>query len=301
MINIEWINSKKTCFEIKSINETLFEDFENTNSYNNSTDLRNLLCCEAEYCPLNAKSFWRGVPYYILWPTNNFVVINILFGGGLLTEYEQIKNYILLNKNKISLLKIKLIGSSHLNKIMELNKHNTVLAYNKLDENRERARCFEAIYLRWGNFYNKLNNLCKINNIKLQIQIFKDIGSINNTYLSDDMHLSSIKFKSNIIFTFDSVDDTGSSIPVYTALKNKLLLDNNNQNVTALNISSTNNPFDEDINIMFSNKFFNIAITNVNKKIGLFVGGLVGIGVGTCISIGLHVGITYLIKNIYLT
>ena len=74
----------------------------------------------------------------------------------------------------------------------------------------------------------------------------------------------------------------GSSIPVYMALKNKLSFDNS-QNFAAFNISSNNNPFDTDINIMFSNKFLNIVITNANKKIDLircvFVYGI-GIVVG---------------------
>lgn len=157
-----------------------------------------------------------------------------------------------------------------------------------MDENQERARCFEAIYLRWGNFYNKLNNLCGSNNIQLCVQIFKNIESLDNAYLSDDIYLPNVALnklmlKSNIIFTFDSVDDMGSSLPVYTNLKNNLL--KNNQNVTALNISSTNDPFDTDINIMFSNKNFNITITNANKKISLFVGGLVGIGIGSLLGL----------------
>jgi hypothetical protein len=171
MINIEWINNEKTCFQIKSVDETLFDDINNCYDI---TDIRNLSCCEAEYCPLNVKSFWRKLPYYLIWPSNNVVVINILFGGGLLTEYEQIKKYILLNKNKILSLTIRLIGSTHLCEIIELNKNNNILAYN--------------------------------------------------------------------------------------------------------------NPFNEDINIMFSNKFLNIVITNVNKKIGLF-------GYSIACSIGFIIGI----------
>lgn len=91
MINIEWINGKKTSFQIKSIDKTLFTCLDslntnNCNNYNDVSDIRNLLCCEAKYCPLNAQSFWRKLPYYILWPTNNFIIIDILFGGGLLNR-----------------------------------------------------------------------------------------------------------------------------------------------------------------------------------------------------------------------
>lgn len=100
---INWLDLNKTSFKIISA------------KLNNSLNVK-LESCETKYCPLNAKSFFRKLPYYLLWQevinnnTNKHICIDIIFGGGLLTECEQIKKYIELNKNKISSLTIRLIG-----------------------------------------------------------------------------------------------------------------------------------------------------------------------------------------------
>lgn len=146
---------------------------------------------------------------------SNKICINILFGGGLLTEYDQIKNYILFNKKNISHITIKLIGFDHQDEIIRLNKHKSILEFDLNDVNKERAKCFESIYSIWSIFYSKINSLCESNNIELKVQIYESLTNTNNV-----VEEQKISYDSNIIFTFDSADEIGTSLPYFIKLKN---------------------------------------------------------------------------------
>ncbi len=272
MITIEWVNDNKTAFEIKNINTTKIKyDCD-------------LTLCTTKNCPLNNKSLWRKLPYYLLWTPMNFffqksnnICVNILFGGGLLTEYEQIKNYILFNKNNISDLTINLIGGNHLNEIMKLNKDNNFLQYDKMDNNKDRAKCFEYIYSRWSIFYKEINNLCEINNIKVKIIICQNILNILDDNFTN-------MFDSNIIFTFDSNDEIGNSLQSYFGLKKNLELITG-QDISSLYICSNySETFGDDIDIIFSNKFVDIYFSCINLKIKKICTMLIGFGLSMILS-----------------
>ena len=290
MIKINWLSEDKNYFEIYYFDYIYYKELIQTNQKNI------LSSCEAEYCPLNAKSIYRKLPWYLLWldicdvvnflptltpnflnyiePLNNKemnICLDILFGGGLQTELIQIINYLkyTLPNKQIGDLFIRLIGAPHLAELMELNADKNVLMFDQTDDNINRARYFENMYNKWLYFNGKLSDTIRSTHFyslkKFSLQIHKNIETTNK--LPNCKH---------IIFTFDSVDDCGSSTYIYEQLKEKLSDNKTNDNTIALSICSNNHPLDTDIDILYSNKYFNIKLQNVNKKISLVAGGLIG-------------------------
>ena len=269
MIKINWLSEDKNCFQIYYFDYIYYRELIQTNQQNSNI----LSSCEAEYCPLNVKSIYRKLPWYLLW-LDICDIVNVLFGGGLQTELIQIMNYLkyILPNKKIGDLVIRLIGAPHLSELMELNADKNVLIFDPSDNNLSRSRYFENMYNKWLYFNGKLSDTIRSINFyslrKCSLQIHKNIETIDK--LQNCKH---------IIFTFDSVDDCGSSTYIYEQLKEKLSdnkINNISGNVTALSICSNTNPLDSDIDILYSNKYLNIKLQNVNKKIGLLAGGLIG-------------------------